>query len=420
MNVVMLSDHDGQGGAAVAARRLEAGLNSHAKVSRVVFLADGSTPPHAALWYEESPLKTHLMRLPRRLLPHVFDRPHTREFAGRRLREVLSILAPDVINVHNLHAASPWGWGPRLLDVCLEFAPVVWTLHDMWSFTGRCAYSYGCERFITGCDATCATHDEAPSLAAKDIHAAWEERRSIYERHCSDLFFVTPSRWLASQARRGMLSQHRIEVIPYGVPISPALMPRAEARRRLGIIADGPVLLVAAFDLTERRKGAEIHPHVWPHVDRRQVTVLTMGRGDLNLGDIRVHALGYVDDEDTRTLAYSAADALLHPAPVDNFPNVVLEAMACGTPAIAMPVGGLPELVRPGVTGWLADEATPHSLAKAVNLALADIASGESLRASCRDVVEKEYTLELQATRYRRLFAQLQFTSRPATISTLP
>ena len=107
---------------------------------------------------------------------------------------------------------------------------------------------------------------------------------------------------------------------------------------------------------------------------------------------------------DEKRLAYSAADALLHPAPVDNFPNVVLEAMACGTPTIALPVGGLPEMVRPGVSGWLADQATPAALGDAVDRALL----GDRLRESCRDLAKREYSLDLQGQRYVQLFAELR------------
>ena len=102
---------------------------------RVVFFPGESAagPEPSVLWYEESELKRQLLRLPRKLLPVRFPRPYTPEFAALRLKKKLQELQPDIINVHNLHAAAPWGWGPHLIEVCLEFAPVVWTLHDMWS-----------------------------------------------------------------------------------------------------------------------------------------------------------------------------------------------------------------------------------------------------------------------------------------------
>jgi glycosyltransferase involved in cell wall biosynthesis len=461
MNVVVLSDHDFQGGAAVATCRIEVSIDwsnlvcrrdeAYSNTQRVVFFPDSRITPITELWYDETASKRRLLRLPRKLLPSYFPQPNTPAFAARRLRDVLDQLKPDIVSVHNLHAASPWGWGPHLIDVCLDFAPVVWTLHDMWSFTGRCAYSYDCEKFTTGCDASCPTPHEEPKLEPENIQAAWEERRAIYGRRADGMVIVTPSRWLAEQARRGMFARHRIVVIPYGVEdffsLSMLLdnsrfhaqtsqllnngsfyrefsgfprdswdlrsfypFPREDARRQLGINPAGPVLLLAAFDLTERRKGAEILPKLWQYIEHRPLTILTMGRGAIPIDDplIEVHPLGYLDDDGKKALAYSAADALLHPAPVDNFPNVVLEALACGTPTIAMPVGGVPEIVRPGVSGWLAEAATPEALGQAVNRALRDISLGKDLRESCRSLAEKEYSLELQGRRYLELFQELR------------
>jgi glycosyltransferase involved in cell wall biosynthesis len=417
MNVVFLSDHGSQGGAAVAAKGVIRSI-MHGNLDDVFhhitfFKDDIEVAGLHPLWYEETDLKRQFYRLPRKLLPGIFSRPHTPEFAARRLRAKLAELRPDLINVHNLHAASPWGWGPHLVEVCLEFAPVVWTLHDMWSFTGRCAYSYDCRKFMTGCDASCPTPTEAPALAPEKIRAAWEERRGIYARHQSDLVIVTPSRWLADEARAGFFAQHRVEVIPYGLPLSthsPYPFAREDARRALGINPAGPVLLIAAFDLTERRKGADILPRLWPHIPQRPLTILTMGKGTIVIDDplIEVHALGFLDDDRRKALAYSAADALLHPAPVDNFPNIVLEALASGTPTIALPIGGLPELVRPGVSGWLAEAANPEALGQAVERAVQDLAQGKNLRESCRALAEKEYSLELQGRRYFQLFRELR------------
>lgn len=425
MNVVILSDHASEGGAAQATNRLEYSLRAQAyfpqhSIERVVYFPKDehrSVWPLVSLWYQESEVQRQIFRLPRKLYPRRFPHPNTEMFAVQRLKRCLGRLRPDIINVHNLHAAAPWGWGPRLVEVCLEFAPVVWTLHDMWSFTGRCAYRYDCEKFITGCDDSCPTPHEDPKLDPEKIRAAWDERRAIYDRHREDLVMVTPSRWLATEARRGLFAQHRIEVIPYGFSASffharfHPYYPRAreDARWELGLQPRGSVLLLAAFDLTERRKGAEILPRLWQHIEQRPLTLLTMGRGDVTIDDprIEVHPLGFLDDDRQKAVAYSAADALLHPAPVDNFPNVVLESLACGTPTIAMPVGGLPEMVRPGVSGWLAETATPAGLGQAVDRAVRDLALGKNLRETCRVLAETEYSLELQGRRYFQLFQEL-------------
>ena len=430
MKVVILSDHYLTGGAAQATDRvnmslflfclkLPIGLLEQVDVynTRITLFPENEFPFDGAkrdvLWYEESELTRQFYRPVRKLFPNRFPHPNTAEFAAQQLRKALRRGQPNIISVHNLHGGTPWGWGPHLVEACLEFAPVVWTLHDMWSFTGRCAYSYDCDKFITGCDAACPTPHEAPSLAPEKIRAAWEERRAIYDRHRHDLVIVAPSRWLAEQAHRGLFANHRIEVIPYGLTdryydFDP--FPREDARRELGINPAGPVLLLAAFDLTERRKGAEIVAHLWRHIEHRPLTVVTMGRGAIAINDplIEVCSLGWIDEDRQKAVAYSAADALLHPALADNFPNVVLEAFACGTPAIAMPVGGLPEMVRPGVSGWLAEAVTPDGLGGAVDRAIRDLSLGKSLRESSRDLAAKEYSLELQGRRYFQLFQELR------------
>ena len=430
MKVVILSDHYLTGGAAQATDRvnmslflfclkLPIGLLEQVDVynTRITLFPENEFPFDGAkrdvLWYEESELTRQFYRPVRKLFPNRFPHPNTAEFAAQQLRKALRRGQPNIISVHNLHGGTPWGWGPHLVEACLEFAPVVWTLHDMWSFTGRCAYSYDCDKFITGCDAACPTPHESPSLAPEKIQAAWEQRRAIYDRHRHDLVIVAPSRWLAEQARRGLFANHRVEVIPYGLTdryydFDP--VPREDARRELGINPAGPVLLLAAFDLAERRKGGEILADLWRHIEHRPLTVVTMGRGAVAINDplIEVHSLGWIDEDRQKAVAYSAADALLHPAPADNFPNVVLEAFACGTPAITMPVGGLPEMVRPGVSGWLADAATPAGLGQAVERAVRDLSLGKSLRESSRALAAKEYSLELQGRRYFQLFQELR------------
>ncbi len=411
MKIVLVSDHESLGGAAQSTCRLAEALCRHEEVSRVVLFPDGQPHPWRTvpLVRDESAWRRRLYGVPRRVWPGRFPRPATPAYAAKLLVRALSRLRPDAINLHNLHGAAPWGWGPQLAAVAARFAPAVWTLHDMWSFTGRCAYSYECERFRSSCGADCPSADEPPRLDPAQIAPAWHERQALFHATPA-LVAVTPSRWLACEAQRGIWAGRRVEVIPYGVPTDTYHpLPRAEARCALGLDTRNPVLLLAAVDLTERRKGAALLPQVCPYLGTWPVTLLTLGRGDVSAPPhVHVHALGWVEAETTRMLAYNAADAVLHPAPVDNFPNVLLEALACGTPAIAMPVGGVPELIRARVSGWLATAPTAAALAEAILRALSELARGADLRGACRRIAEVEYPLELQGARYRRLFEELR------------
>lgn len=410
MQVVMLSDFETVGGAAIGAGRLAEGLiRAGVQVTRLVAYPDGQIHP----W------TTQLLRgrLKERLAWELFQRM-SRRISMRlaictqilwvhwTLHVLLKKLRPDVINVHNLHGS---GWWPNLVAVCVRHAPTVWTLQDMWSFTGRCAYSYECRKFVSGCDASCPTPNEYPALAPRLIASSWKLRRRLLSTH-PELVAVCVSDWLAKEALTGLWKGHRIEVIPNGVPLE-LYKPfdRKFARAALDIDAKGPVLLVSAHNMEGRRKGGGILVEALEKVLHRPFTVVTMGQGSLPIRSegIHLYSLGYINHERTRMLAYNAADVAVHPAPVEALGQVIIEAMACGTPVVGFPVGGVVDVIRCGQTGWLAEAVTPGALATAIGQAIRELQAGVDLSSSCRAVTEAEYSIELQARRYLELFKSL-------------
>lgn len=410
MRIVLLSDLETPGGAAVAASRLaEALIDDGHEVIRIVGSPsdDGqdrrweTRPLHT--FPGESRFRKNIMRLPTRL------RVRAERFINRRAREklddMLAEIGPTAINVHNLHAAR---WGPDLVTACTRHAPTVWTLHDMWSFTGRCAYSYDCEKFIDGCDASCPTPREYPALEPEYIADAWESRRRIFNSS-EDLAAVTPSRWLARKAQEGLWRDHLVETIPNGVPLE-TFCPknRMEARKALDVNPDVPVVLLPPAVAIQKRKGSRIIHEILDKIETRPLSLLTFGRArpPEPPAGVELHALGYVDER-IQAEAYSAASLYMHPAPVDNLPNVVLEAMACGTPSVAFDIGGVSDMVRAGQTGWLVDHYDADPMARTVDEALAEVSSGRTLRESCRAVAEDEYNLSKMSQEYVALFESM-------------
>ncbi len=415
IHVLMLSDAETDGGAAIGASRLASGLlAAGARVTRVVGRPDGRVHD-----WETIPLRSRvreravselLQRVALRFgtLPAVWTQA---AYLHAPLRRILRQLRPDVININNVHGSN---WLPTIVEECRRHAPTVWTLRDMWSFTGRCSYAYECRKFIGGCDAGCPTTSEYPAMEPRRIAGAWELRRRSLAR-IPDLVAVSPSVWLATEARAGLWRAHQVDVIPNGLALDTYRpIDRGFAREALGVDARGPVALVCAPDFRERRKGAEILREALSRLGQCIMTLLTMGDGNLHVPSraISTVQLGYIDHERTKVLAYSAADVFIHAAPVDNLPHVVMEAISCGTPVVALPVGGVPEMVRPGVTGWLAADASVEGMARAIEGAIQDLAAGRDLRRTCRLRAEQEYDLRIQAGRYVDLFASLATRTR--------
>jgi glycosyltransferase involved in cell wall biosynthesis len=402
MHIVMVSDVEAEGGAAVAAGRFATAFVQKGHDVTMITLRPDSKP-HA--WRTIALPADWFSRTFARAFFHRVRSDVSERRTLRRMSATVQSLQPDVINIHNIHNAYAYGWSSRLLHLFSTAAPTFWTLHDMWTFTGRCAYSGDCEKYLTHCDWRCPTSHEYPALNPLQIGRSFHERESILSSTSASA--IAPSLWMRQAALAGLWRSRRVEHISNGLPLSTYRpLDRAEARSRLGITGPAPFVLVASHYLADKRKGGDIIADVVESAAERPFSLIVVGH-DVGLPEIKgavVHSLGYIDDEERMVLALNAADVLLHPAPIDNLPNVVMEAIACGTPVVAFRTGGVPEMVRPGVTGWLAETISVADLARTLASALRQVTDGADFRKGCREVAEREYDVDLQAQRYLAAF----------------
>ena len=287
--------------------------------------------------------------------------------------------------------------------------PIVWTLHDMNAFTGGCHYAVECARFLE----TCGCCPQLGSVSATDITAKAHARRagSYACLRADTTRFVTPSRWLASEAQRSsLLRDLQVSVIPNSVDLD-LFTPRSReaARLRFQLPARGPVIAFVADHLGLHLKGLDLlHQALDGLAGTENVTVAVIGSkpegGEILPG---LTWLGRIDDEVSMSFALSAADVFVAPSRADNLPNVLLEAIACGTPVASFRTGGIPDVIRDGETGYLAAPNDVIGLRAAIEAVLADAQSGASLRARCRSVAERDYGFDLQASQYTALYGEL-------------
>jgi glycosyltransferase involved in cell wall biosynthesis len=81
--------------------------------------------------------------------------------------------------------------------------------------------------------------------------------------------------------------------------------------------------------------------------------------------------------------------------------------MACGTPVVAFDTGGIPDMVRPGITGVLAPAGNALALGEAIKTLLKDDQLRQRMSAQCRMIAVGEYSLDVQAARYASLYETL-------------
>jgi glycosyltransferase involved in cell wall biosynthesis len=287
-----------------------------------------------------------------------------------------------------------------------EGVPVFWTLHDMNAFTGGCHYDAGCGRY----EQSCGTCPQLDSGRPDDVsHRIWLRKKRAFAQIALDqLHFISPSHWLADTLKRSSLLANRpVTVIPYGVDIDDfAPRDRRLARNVLGIPPDAAAILFVADSVENRRKGFARLAEVLADLrDVPNLWAISVGRNKpvANFSAEHLH-LGYVDNDRLLSLIYSAADAFAIPSLQDNLPNTVLESMACGTPVVGFDVGGIPDMVRPGVTGFLAPMGDVTAFRVALSTLLQDSVLRAELAANCRRLAKEEYALDIQASHYLRLY----------------
>jgi glycosyltransferase involved in cell wall biosynthesis len=403
MKVLHINQSDKSGGAAIAGYRLHQGLLDQGIDSRLlVGLRKTKTP-----LVDTIPRKFNIegkiadLTRPRGLnyLQYIgtFDIPKHEFYQNA-----------DILNFHNLHNGT---FNYLAIPSLTKNKPAVYTLHDMWSFTGHCAYSFDCDRWKIGCG-KCPYPNTHPAIQKDNTRIEWKLKNWVYSR--ANLTIVTLSRWLTEQAQQSMLNRFPIYHIPNGINTTVYQpLDREQCRAILDIPKDKRILMFGAESLKDPRKGGDLVLKALlqlPDSLKAETILLTIGHGGEEIAEtvgMNIMDLGYLSNDRLKSIAFSAADVFIFPSRADNLPLVLQESMACGTPMVSFKIGGIPDLVRPGVTGYLAQPGDTQDFAQGIIQLLEDENLRNCMREHCRSIALEEYSLELQAKRYIELYRQI-------------
>ena len=315
----------------------------------------------------------------------------------------------DILHVHTML---------HLVDFRALFAtvprqrPVIRTLHDMTFFTGGCHYAWGCDKYAARCGACPQLGSSSDGDLSRRI---WGRKREAL-RFAPDGRFhvVSSSLWLASVARRSSLLEGvPVSVIPYALDTD-VVRPRerAFARDVLGVPAESTVVLFVAEPITRPEKGFAACVEALHGLDQPHLFFLCVGSGRPPV-DVRIphRYAGHVSDPRMLSLYYNAADVFVMPSLQEAFGQTALEATACGVPVVAFATGGIPDIVRPDVTGSLVPPNDVAGLRSAIHSLLKDPDLRGTMAANCRRIAMEEFALDVQARRYIELYERMLHTS---------
>ncbi|BAQ61645.1 glycosyl transferase [Geminocystis sp. NIES-3708] len=421
MKIIHLNTFDIAGGAARAAYRLHEGLLKIGKESQVLSLYKTSSDHHVLEYPLDKSLNNSDFNYSNYIQKYYINHNRTPisntlfslGYSGFNVAELESIVSSDIINLHWITSGF---LSPLTVKKILDLGkPVVWTLHDMWSFTGGCHYTAGCQGYESNC-LNCPQISEdifnLPSYLLKE--------KIEYFNH-SHLTIVTPSQWLAKCAKKSQVFQnHRIEVIPYSLDTN-IFQPidKLEAKSKLQFNLHDIILLVGAVTGKEKRKGfLELinslklcqNNHLFAELTKNNILkICCFGEPNdefQNLG-ITVISFGNINSDQELTLIYSAADIFILPSLEDNFPNTMLESMSCGTPVIAFDIGGIPDLIKDQVSGSIVPYNSIELMSEKIIQLISDRALCARMGKKSREIITKNYHLSVQANNYLQLYQEL-------------
>jgi glycosyltransferase involved in cell wall biosynthesis len=408
INILHLSTSELDGGGARAAYRLHEGLKSKQIDSRMLVRAKSSTDKSTIA--EKSlitKLGPTLSGFPLKFYPKTSGM-----FSSQCFFDVIAHRAnqinPDIVHLH-------WICNGFLQVESLSKLnkPLVWTLHDMWPFTGGCHYTDDC----IGYKALCGSCPLLDSQNPKDL-SHWTLMRKLKSWKKLNPVIVSPSTWLAHCARESKLfKDYRIEVIPHGLDLNQYKpIERALARQLLNLPQDKKLILFGASSgaTGHTRKGFHLlqpalqRLHQIDPTSRLELVVFgaTEPQNPVDLG-FKTHYLGTFHDDISLALIYSSADVMVVPSIQEAFGQTASEALACGTPVVAFASTGLQDIVEHQVDGYLAQPFAIDDLAQGIAWILKDEDRHLKLRLQARQKAERQFSLSLQASRYLEIYDSL-------------
>lgn len=278
-------------------------------------------------------------------------------------------------------------WVANFVDISSFFKhcnkPIVWTLHDFAPFNN-------------------GLHYPTPKAEVYEEYAKKNEAIMQLALKHKQPVIVTPSSYLKAQSEKstpfkGLKHYH----IPNPIDSSVFYFKGKDlAKKEMNVSKDKKLLVFAADELSYTRKGFKHLLKALNELDNIHCVAIGNEQNIETKDNVQVEFAGHLKSQDKLSQIYSAADLLVVPSLNDNLPNIIVEALCCGTPVVAFNVGGIPEMIVNNLNGFLTDEITPKSLANNIKMALAYNWDNENIS----ELALKKYSPTNCAKRYIEVY----------------
>lgn len=258
--------------------------------------------------------------------------------ATKKLIKQIDEYNPDVIHLHNIHG---YYINIKILFEYLKKLnkPIIWTLHDCWSFTGHCAYFdyINCEKWKVSCE-KCLQKGAYPASFMDNSKNNYNMKKELL-KDLKKMTLVTPSKWLANLLKESFLKDNNIETIHNGIDLSVFKPLQSDIRKKYKL--ENKKIILGVASKWEKRKGLDTFIKLSNDLnDSYKIILIGISKKDKKKLPENIIAISRTNNVKELVEFYSMADIFINPTLEDNFPTTNLEALACGTPVITYKTGG--------------------------------------------------------------------------------
>jgi glycosyltransferase involved in cell wall biosynthesis len=306
----------------------------------------------------------------------------------------------DIVHLHWINAGFV-----DIKDLGRVDKPVIWTMRDMWPMTGGCHYAMGCNQFEVGCG-RCG---HLGSRSATDLSRLVYNRK---KKHLpASLRLVGISDWLSEQARRSQLF-HGLDIRTIHNNVDSAEffpIDKTMARQLLGIDTHKKIVLAGSTNARDPYKGFDKFIEALKYLDPAKYHLCFFGKLEKSIADglgFDYTAYGFLHDNISLRLVYSAADVFVAPSLMEAFGKTLAEAMACGTPVVCFDATGPRDIVTHQIDGFKAAPFEPESLAEGVDWVVKYPIYTDLCLAARKSIVRR-FDSRVIARQYQTLYEEL-------------
>jgi len=416
MRITIVNTSDSRGGAAIAALRL---FNSLIKVlpDTKMLVREKLTQTPGIIGLSNTGfkrIKNQFYFLFERLsfMPRAKSKDFWFAFSpaniGQSITDIPEIKEADIIHLHWIHMGFLSIKDIR--NLVKTGKPIVWSLHDMWAFTGGCHYAGSCTNFMKACGNCAFLSMPSNKDFSYRIH---KKKMKLFES--ANINFIAVSNWMAENAKKSsLIGNSSITVLPN--PIDTEIYKPANKiaiREELGLPKDRFLVLSGAANLKDKRKGFAFLVDALSQIAENRPGIsdkyglISFGKSsDVELNAIPVYPQSYLKDDKDIAKLYQAADVFVLPTLEDNLPSTVMEALSCGTPVVAFNTGGIPDMVEHKINGYLAELRNVDDLITGIEW-IENHPEIEQIRNNGRQKVLQNFSMEVVTEKYVSFYKDL-------------